>query len=223
LIILTIHNCNFRFALRKNVANRNDVTKFFASIGKNIDRFHFGNHIDAWCIENCDSNKVRELDGVNTEVCEQLFNKVNSHRNCKSMNEAHYFMFWLYNIDMHNLDVEGMASSEPDPRSEYRWEKLKIIEADLTQLETIDTELELIVNGVEAVTISSKIEAPRFKCPDCGAGYETQGFLDRHSKKKHEGTLFWCEECKKILSTRRTLNDHIKKMHRTCKWCNPSI
>ena len=68
-------NCHLaRFAQRKNLRAKNEVTKFFAEkVRKNVDRFHFGNHIDLWCIENCDPNKVRELDNVNTEICEQLF------------------------------------------------------------------------------------------------------------------------------------------------------
>ena len=36
-----------------------------------IDRFHFKNHIAPWCHENCDSNEVPELRGMNSEICEQ--------------------------------------------------------------------------------------------------------------------------------------------------------
>ena len=41
-------NCHLaRFAIRKNLRTKNEVTKFFAeSVRKNVDRFHFGNHID---------------------------------------------------------------------------------------------------------------------------------------------------------------------------------
>ena len=70
-------NCHLsRFAQRKNLKTRNDITKFFAeNVRKSVDRFHFGNHTDQWCIENCDPNKIKDLDGVNTEICEQLFRK----------------------------------------------------------------------------------------------------------------------------------------------------
>ena len=41
-------NCHLaRFAIRKNLRTKNEVTKFFAeNVRKNVDRFHFGNHID---------------------------------------------------------------------------------------------------------------------------------------------------------------------------------
>ena len=44
--------------------------------------------MDAYCHENFDPNKKKDLDKVNTEICEQLFVRVNEHKNCKSMNEA---------------------------------------------------------------------------------------------------------------------------------------
>jgi len=75
----------------------------------------------------------KDLDGVNTEVCEQLFRKVNSHSNCKSMNEGNYFLFWLYNLDLHNLDIEDLVSAS-DPRSDYRWQRVVIMEADLSNI-----------------------------------------------------------------------------------------
>jgi len=37
----------------------------------------FRNHIDPWCIKNCDPLKVEEFDGVNTPVCEHMFTKIN--------------------------------------------------------------------------------------------------------------------------------------------------
>ena len=50
------------------------------------------------------------------------------------MNEPRYFMFWMYNLDLHNLDVEGLDSCIPDPRSEYRWSQIKIIKIDSENL-----------------------------------------------------------------------------------------
>ena len=43
------------------------------------------NHVDAYCHEHFDPNKKKDLDRVNTEICEQLFVRVNEHKNCKSM------------------------------------------------------------------------------------------------------------------------------------------
>ena len=142
-----------------------------------MDRFHFGNHIDEWCIENCDPNKVRELDGVNTEVCEQLFRKVNLHSNCKSMNKSRYFLFWLYNLDLHNLDREDLTSAS-DPRTEYRWSKVVIEEIDLGDVAKMKgkPEVEDLAEKIEKM----KLDSEEFTCIDCGGGFKSKGYLDQH-------------------------------------------
>ena len=206
-------NCHLaRFAMRKNLKAKNTVTKFFAEkVRKNIDRFHFGNHIDLWCIENCDPNKIRELDGVNTEICEQLFRKVNSHSNCKSMNESRYFLFWLYNLDLHNLDREGLASAA-DPRLDYRWSKVVVKDADLTEITKMNIdELEEVSAKLKAVFIDSN----KFSCEDCGGEFSSKGYLENHREKKHGEVMkpFECEECNKILQSKRNLEDHKAKHH----------
>ena len=214
-------NCHLsRFAQRKNLRTKNEVTKFFAEdVRKNIDRFHFGNHVDKWCIENCDPNKVRELDMVNTEVCEQLFRKVNSHSNCKSMNESRYFLFWLYNLDLHNLDKEGLASAA-DPRVEYRWEKVSITEVDLSEISKMNFgDLDEVITKLKNVSIN---KAKEFACADCGGSFTSKGYLEQHMGKKHGEVIkpFMCTECSKVLQSKRNLEDHIQKMHRTCKPCD---
>lgn len=216
-------NCHLaRFALNKKI-KKNEVTQFFAEkVRKNVDRFHFKNHIDPWCIENCDPNKVRELDGVNTEVCEQLFRKVNSHSNCKSMNESKYFLFWLYNLDLHNLNVEDLVCAS-DPRTEYRWLKINIKEVDLTDLKKMTcseekTELEDLTEKLDSV----KIGDGSFVCADCGGGFKSEGYLKLHRERKHGDIAkpFLCGECDKILQSKRNLEEHVRKLHRTCKVCN---
>ena len=96
------------FAEKEKNAEQNDITQYFASLGKHVNRFHFRNHVDPWCMENCNPEKVAALKGVNTQVCEQLFKKINSHKNCKSFNESRFFMFFLYQFDIHNLALEGL-------------------------------------------------------------------------------------------------------------------
>ena len=215
-------NCHLaRFANRKNLRTKNDITGFFAdNVRKTIDRFHFGNHIDEWCIENCDPNKIRELDGVNTEICEQLFRKVNSHSNCKSMNESKYFLFWLYNLDLHNLNIEDLVCAS-DPRTQYRWLKLNIREVDIKDVE----KMTLNEENAEIVEITEKLENVQiesFVCDDCGGGFKSQGYLKLHRERKHGEVLkpFMCNECDKILQSKRNLEDHVKKIHRICKLCN---
>ena len=220
-------NCHLaRFATNHNTKRDNKVTKFFAEkVRKTIDKFHFTNHIDPWCIENCDPYKVKELDGVNTEICEQLFRKVNSHTNCKSMNEAKYFLFWLYNLDLHNLDIEDLVSAS-DPRSEYRWQKISIQRANISNLQKMKIQETLADDVLENLgeklgRISLK-EDEAFMCVACGGGFKSKGYLDQHMEKKHGNVLkpHKCEECDKILQSKRNLEEHVKKIHRSCKACN---
>ena len=185
------------------------------------------NHIDPWCIENCDPNKVKDLDGVNTEICEQLFRKINSHTNCKSMNEAKYFLFWLYNLDLHNLDIEDLVSAS-DPRTEYRWLKINIKKVDITQLQKI--KVDECMNGEKNTIkdLEQKLgsitldETASFVCKDCGGGFKSKGYLEQHREKKHGEILkpYKCDECDKILQSKRNLEEHVIKLHRSCKACN---
>ena len=85
-----------------------------------IDKFHFKNHVDLYCQEHVDPNTKPDLDNVNTEICEQLFVHVNQHRNCKSMNEARFFMFWTYQMHLHNLQIEGLDAVMPNPHVDFR-------------------------------------------------------------------------------------------------------
>ena len=44
-------------------------TEFFSKLDCSIDKFHFKNHVDAYCHEHFDPNKKKDLDNVNTEIC----------------------------------------------------------------------------------------------------------------------------------------------------------
>ena len=136
------------------------------------------------------------------------------HSNTKAMNEARYFLCWLYLIDLHNLEVQGLVSSS-DPRTEYRWSLFDIEEADLSSLKTPEARVDTLMFD------KLKIHNETFTCKVCGCGFTAEGYLKSHMEKKHgeKKKLFECSECNKILSTKRTLEDHIKKIHRTCKIC----
>ena len=159
-----------------------------------------------------DPFKIRALDNVNTEVCEQVFNGVNQHRNCKAMNESNYFLFWLYNFDLHNLNIEQLASCAPDPRSSYRWDNIDVTDVDLTDLQLTDTIEEELAN----------LAITQFTCDVCGAGFNYKGYLDAHMNQKHGGHLFnpaYCDVCDKILSSAQRRATHFIKVHLTCKHC----
>ena len=152
-------------------------------------------------MENCNPEGVPVLEKVNTQVCEQLFKKVNSHRNCKSFNEARFFLFFLYQFDLHNLAIEGLESKMADPREEFRWENIQIVDPDLNFHEDVDE-------------LSSEIQNlqlnPTFTCEKCGAGYTKEGYLKRHIESKHgiqkpEPSGPVCDDCGKVFANSRTL------------------
>jgi hypothetical protein len=184
----------------------------------------FRNHIDPWCHENCDPNEVPELAGMNTEICEQLFRGINEKKNCKGMNEPHFALFWLYNLELHNLEMSGMDRTEPNPLSEYRWSNLKIVPVDFEKLPQ-KLSVESLTECLSGMTI---IDLP-FKCEMCPAGYKTAGQLTKHRNSKHKdetSNIGQCMEmcsdipCGKVLSSSKTLAKHIKTVHRTCSVCN---
>ena len=54
------------------------------------------------------------------------------------MSEANFFMFWLYIMDLHNLEIAGLSRVEPDPREEYRSSVIKVNNIDLSTMNTED-------------------------------------------------------------------------------------
>ena len=49
------------------------MTKVFAGLKKAVDKLHFRGHRGAYCQKYCDPYKIKELEGVNTPLCEQTF------------------------------------------------------------------------------------------------------------------------------------------------------
>ena len=199
------------FSEKEKNANQNTITKHFADLGKHVDRFHFRNHVDPWCMANCNPEGVPALLGVNTQVCEQLFKKINSHKNCKSFNEARFFLFFLYQFDIHNLSIEGLASKMADPREDFRWENIRIVAPEVRE-----SKVESHVTGLDQLGIG-----PKFSCSICGNGYSQEGYLKRHLEAKHgkkpdRGPE--CDECGKVFANSKTLEKH-KKTHLKCKTC----
>jgi len=66
-----------------------------------LDKLHFSNHIDKWCLENCNPYNERALDKVNTVVCEQFnfwlggFKYMVKHMN---YHRFHFFLFIMFNF-----------------------------------------------------------------------------------------------------------------------------
>ena len=87
------------------------MTKVFASLKKAVDKLHFRGHRGTYCHENCDPNAIKELDGVNTPVCEQTFSWLNKFRNCRNMNEARFFFYFPYLIDLYLVRQRHLVST----------------------------------------------------------------------------------------------------------------
>ena len=58
--------CHLRKLCRNPVRRElSDTSKCLASIPIMVDKMHIAGHVDAWCLENCDSRNVTELNKVN--------------------------------------------------------------------------------------------------------------------------------------------------------------
>ena len=74
-----------------------------ANLEMKIDKFHFKNHTDSWCIENMNPNDSQFLKDVNTEVMEQIFSWFKGFSSSlKYMKSCRFNFFILDMIDRHN-------------------------------------------------------------------------------------------------------------------------
>ena len=236
--------CHFKkYSENKERADLNEVTRFMSMIGKHVDKFHFPNHVDAWCHKHCNPQDVKHLVGVNTPICEQLFSSINKFTNAKAMNEAHFFIFFLYIFDLHNLQIEKRLRSTANPKSEYRYELIKKLKDE--EIDEVSSLMAKIVveeeesDEVADVHLNNDLEpntaASEFSCHLCNANYKRAGNLKQHLSKKHNGesTLaendppknisqhFRCLMCDMPFSELKYLNRHIKVQHSPvpCKIC----
>ena len=188
-----------RFCDDPQRANQNEVTEVISRLSKHVDKFHFANHKDQWCQDNCNPDSVQELEGVNSQVCEQLFKKINAHKNCRKMNEGRFSLFFLYQYDIHNLDIEKKTILA-DPRADVRWENITITDP-IVEMEEVPQEPTIVEKGevsqestekqtenqveviAEAVK-TSKLSAT-FTCPECKAKYKKEGFFKKHLADVH--------------------------------------
>ena len=66
-------------------ANLNDITQKMAGLSKYVDRFHFRNHVDRWCHDNCNPDVDSALKG------EQSFKKnIAIGKTSQAINPFHY-------------------------------------------------------------------------------------------------------------------------------------
>ena len=196
-------------------------------------------------MEERDPYKIRELDNVNTQACEQLFRDVNKHTNCQAMSEANFFIFWIYLMDLHNLQIAGLSRVEPDPREEYRSSVMKTNNMDMSQLNqqkkakecegTISGEMAdggqqlqqgQVEEDVNQVTVMlGELEVDTFKCPICEQPFKREGALKNHllkhqlGEKNLSGGSLCCELCSHPCASKFNLERHVRVKHLTCSIC----
>ena len=102
-----------------------------------------------------------------------------------------------------------------DPREEFRWKNIKIIDPDLT--ESQEENLVFVMDNLKL--------GPKYSCSYCGAGYTQEGYLKRHLETKHEVEEKKkpehqpeCDDCGKLFANAKTLEKHMKT-HLKCKTC----
>ena len=172
-----------------------------------IDKFHYKTHVDSWCRENCDPYRAKDLNGVNTESCEQTFKWVNKFTSVKSMSGPRFWMFFTYLFDLHNLSKQGNLRSTVHPSSDHRWAivaEIQDFESLLLQTKVgeviVDTDQEEIIvdnnekgkNGTIANTEDNMIEdfekldlnQKQYVCEECGSKYKVPWTLKSHMTKK---------------------------------------
>ena len=230
-----------KFCEAEKRANRNEFTRKLAEIGKRVDNFHFPNHVDAWCQQNCNPKDSKNLDGVNTPICEQLFSRLNRYTNTKAMNEASFGLFFLYNLDLHNLNLEGKLNSIAHPHSQHRQEFLnglrdmshyldeeESISNDSIQAKENDALPNIIQINPNEKSLSNSVEdlldeltlTDFFSCELCDATFKKEAFLFTHINTKHNVKKFVCDVCDEDLGTARKLERHKNSQHSfKCKHC----
>ena len=229
--------CHFKkFSEKKEHAEKNDVTEFLATkVGKHVDKFHFPNHVDKWCHQNCNPNEVKHLEGVNTPICEQLFSAINKFTNAKAMNESHFFLFFLFIFDLHNLNIEGKLRSIANPCSEHRDNIIKALSSKVIDEENSKCKDDEIANEIDEVEIlleSLTFDCPKeagstkneFVCQVCNASYKKEGNLKNHLKKKHPvceqdfSASKVCTVCGIQVPDEKSLKTHMS-IHYKCEKC----
>lgn len=90
-----------------------------------IDNFHMRNHVDTWCKANMNAKQHKELDGYNTQVCEQTFSWLRGFKYiARSMSESHFKFFVLRMFELRNRRRAKAKAGEVE-RAESRGSKRK--------------------------------------------------------------------------------------------------
>ena len=176
----------------------------------------FPGHTDPDCHKNFNPYDVKQLNDVNTVICEQSFHTLNKFKNVKSMNYARFELFFLYFIDLLNLDKEGKLSSiNPKLQEKERHCNTdeghnvtkKSPEKKVSPLESLETQMSEL-----------KLESKGHLCQKCMKTFSSKSGLTRHSRAIHldmQDDTEKCPKCDKVFNEKKSLNRHLKNS-KTC-------
>ena len=149
-----------RYSRKSKLKNLNEVTECFANLSHAVDFMHFRGHKDVWCKENMNPHHFKELEPVNSQVCEQKFSYTNHFKNCKAMNEEHFKFYWLYILDLKNLLIEKKLGQVANPT---RPERQKLIVQTLStknkiiKTKDVQSDVNSIIVALESTRLSSDV------------------------------------------------------------------
>ena len=235
-------------------ADLNDVTKQFAEIVKAVDNFHFKKgkyfsmflldyiltqlnlgHKGKWCQTNANPNIEMKKVGMthaNTPVCEQTFSWLNKFKNIKSMNEAHFKLFMLYILDLHNLHIEKKVDLLANPLNPRRKEEIQKLNDEIVlegfEKLSLNTEAKEVVSNIphsgssdvglfseELDDCFSQLPDGELSCNFCSGIFKRIGNMRNHLNSKHQ--MFLCLKCtcgKKFQDSTK-----LSRHQKTCKNC----
>ena len=160
------------------------------------------------------------MDSSNTPVCEQTFSWLNKFRNLKTMNEAHFKLFILYVIDLHNLHIEKKVDLLANPLNPKRWEIItkksdeEALEAfGKLSLEEASTSNEKILTDIAEtamVDCYKILSNGDFSCNFCPGFFKKVGNIRNHLNTKHQMSLELKCGCGKTFDESKKLNRHQK-------------
>ncbi|XP_044168316.1 uncharacterized protein LOC122952504 [Acropora millepora] len=89
------------------------VAERLANMDMVIDKMHFRNHVDNWCKTNCNPYDRKDLDGVDTEVCEQTFSWLSQYGKITRHMNQNRFIFYIVNLcELRNRRVERTHNNQ---------------------------------------------------------------------------------------------------------------
>ena len=150
------------------------------------------------------------------------------------MNEAHFKLFILYVIDLHNLHIEKKVDLLANPLNPKRCQEIEKLNDDLLlqTLGSLGLQDEAVVPSKQVVENSNKVAATsllaepvktdqdvegfrelpngEFSCNYCPGAFKRMGNIRNHLNSKHQMAFELKCACGKLFQDSRKLSRHMK-------------